>query len=209
MPKKATYWRSWSEIRLASYQQDQGSSNHCAKYTAASALNLLYGTSLSGEGLIEWLDRRLLKGTGFYTIFGNHNGSLVFQTANLVKKLASQNSLNPEVRSGFAALADIKKRLSDNSLLSIITVTYFQGYEPIIAKGASTESSLGPSPILGGHVMIPVVYDPEHRNSSGGKTPWGFISSWSNNKFLYWMTERDFIRTWGLLSFYNMVTVKM
>ena len=208
MPEGSTYWRDWPESQLASYQQDQGSSNHCAKYAAASALNLLYGTSLLGSSLVDWMDSRFLKGTGIYSILGNHNGSLVFQTANLIRRLAGQVGLMPDVRCGFGTHTDIRKQLKYDWSLTIVTVTYFQGSEPIIARGTNTISSLGPSPILGGHIMILGAYSPEHRNTSGESTPWGFISSWSNKEHIYWMTERDFIRTWGKLSFFNMITVK-
>ena len=87
------YWRGWSEEQLAAYQQDQGSSNHCAKYAAASGLNMLFGIVLTGDDLTDWVESRPLKGTGRYTIFGNHNGSLVYQTANLVRELGRQAGL--------------------------------------------------------------------------------------------------------------------
>jgi len=77
------YWRGWTEKQLAFYQQNQGSTNHCGKYAAASALNLLYGTSLTGDSLVDWVNGRYLKGTPLYTIFGNNNGSFIFQAANL------------------------------------------------------------------------------------------------------------------------------
>jgi hypothetical protein len=32
MISEKQYWRGWTEIELAAYQQDQGSSNHCAKH---------------------------------------------------------------------------------------------------------------------------------------------------------------------------------
>lgn len=208
MTVNSVYWRDWPENRLAQYQQDQGSSNHCAKYAAASGLNLLYGTALSGDSLVGWLDTRFLKGTGFYSILGNHNGSLVFQTANLIRRLASQNGLQPVVRCGFGTLTDIRERLRNNNQLTIVTLTYFQGAEPVIAGGTKTSSSLGSSPIIGGHVMILAAYDPEHYNSSDESTPWGFLSSWPNLENIYWMTDRDFRRTWGKLSFFNMITVK-
>jgi len=208
MAGNSLYWRGWTESRLAHYQQDQGSSNHCAKYAAASALNLLYGTALSGESLVNWLDTRFLKGTGAYSILGNNNGSLVFQTANLIRKLAFQNDLLVAVRCGFGIQTDVRERLRNNNLLTIVTVTYFQGAEPIIAGGTKTTSSLGPSPLIGGHVMILGAYDPVHQNSSGESTPWGFLSSWPNQENIFWMTDRDFHRTWGKLSFFNMVTVQ-
>jgi hypothetical protein len=208
MSGSSLYWRDWTESHLARYQQDQGSSNHCAKYAAAIGLNLLFGTALSGDSLVDWLDTRFLRGTGVYTILGNHNGSLVFQTANLVRRLAVQNNLRPVVSCGFGTLADIRTRLKNNNLLTIVTLTYFQGKEPIIAGGTKTISSLGSSPIIGGHVMILAAHDPEHNNTSGESTPWGFLSSWPNQENIFWMTDRGFQRTWGKLSFYNMITVQ-
>ena len=208
MSGNTVYWRSWSEGHLARFQQDQGASNHCAKYAAASSLNMLFGTVLSGDNLVDWLDTRFLRGTGIYTILGNHNGSLVFQTANLIRKLAYHNGIQPSIRCGFGTHQDIRERLRNNNLLTIVTLTYFQGAEPVIAAGTKTTSSLGSSPLIGGHVMILAAYDPDHSNTSGETTPWGFISSWSNQEEIYWMTDQDFRRTWGKLSFYNMVTVQ-
>jgi hypothetical protein len=209
MSKISRYWRGWPEGQLASFQGDQGKTNHCAKYAAASTLNLLYGTSLSGEGLVIWIESKILKGTGLYTILGNHNGSLVYQTANLIRRLALQNDLNPRVRSGFGTLSDLRDRLLDGSTLTLISVTYFQGQEPIIARGPSTKTSLGSTRYLGGHLMILGAYDPAHQNESGLNTPWGFLSSWPGKGYLFWMTEGDFRRSWGRLSFFNMITVSM
>lgn len=201
------YWRGWSEAQLAAYQQDQGQSNHCAKYAAASALNLLYGTALSGASLVSWVNSRILRGTGRYTILGNHNGSLVYQTANLLREMARQHGLQPLIRTGFGTGPDLKSRLADGSRLTLVSVTYFQGEEPRIARGSSPESSLGGSQGLGGHLMILGAYDPDHRNRAGEATPWGFLSSWASRDKLYWMEEGDFHRTWGKLSFFNMITV--
>jgi hypothetical protein len=209
MSELSLYWRGWSEHQLASFQQDQGKTNHCAKYAAASVLNILYGTSLSGEELVSWIESKILKGTGLYTILGNHNGSLVYQSANLIRKLALQNGLNPLVRSGFGTLVDLRDRLQDGTSLTIISVTYFQGQEPIIARGPSTKTSLGSTRYLGGHLMILGAYDPAHQNESEVITPWGFLSSWPGQERLFWMTEAAFRRTWGKLSFFNMITVSI
>lgn len=208
MSLMTSYWRGWSEIQLASYQQDQGSSNHCAKFAAASVLNMLYGSSLSGEELVTWLESRPLKGTGQYTIWGNQNGSLVFQTANLIRKLAALNGQRPHVRCGFGTFSDLQAGLSDGIHATLVSVTYFQGKEPVIARGTNTRSSLGSSPLVGGHIMILAAYDSAHLNAAGGKTPWGFLSSWASTENIYWMTERDFHRSWGLLSYYNIITVR-
>ena len=208
MSESSLYWRGWSEGQLASFQQDQGKTNHCAKYAAASALNLLYGTALSGEGLVAWIESKILRGTGLYTILGNHNGSLVYQTANLIRILGLQNDLNPHVRSGFGTLVDLRDRLLDGNSLTLISVTYFQGQEPIIARGPSGKTSLGSTRYIGGHLMILGAYDPTHQNKSGVNTPWGFLSSWPGQGYLFWMTEGDFRRTWGKLSYFNIITVQ-
>ncbi len=202
------YWRGWPEGQLADFQQDQGKSNHCAKYAAASALNLLYGTGIDGAELVSWLDSKIMKGTGAYAILGNQNGSLVYQTANLVRLAARQRGLNPTVRSGFGTPEDLRQRLEDGNSLTLVSVTYFQGREPVIARGNNTATSLGATRLLGGHLMILAAYDPGHENEAGLKTPWGFLSSWPGNGFLFWMTEADFQRTWGLLSYFNIVTVQ-
>ena len=209
MSELSRYWRGWSEGQLASFQDDQGKTNHCAKYAAASTLNLLYGTSLSGEGLVTWIGSKILRGTGLYTILGNHNGSLVYQTANLIRKLALQNDLKPRVRSGFGTLVDLRDRLLDGNSLILISITYFQGQEPVIARGSSTTTSLGSTRFLGGHLMILGAYDPAHQNESGVNTPWGFLSSWPGQGHLFWMTEKEFRRSWGKLSFFNILTVSM
>ncbi|MEJ2448935.1 MAG: hypothetical protein P8Y37_13490 [Anaerolineales bacterium] len=191
MSGTARYWRDWSESQLASYQGDQGSSNHCAKYAAASALNLLYETSADGGELVSVIGDRLLKGTGRYTILGNDNGSLVFQAANLLRMLARLNGVNPRIRCRRIDRNGLFSSLKEDKTLALVSLTYWQGSARWV----------------GGHVMIPAAYDPDHINQTGFSTPWGFLSSWGSEDELYWMTENDFQRTWGQLSIYNTVTV--
>ncbi len=207
MPGNALYWRDWSEARLAAYQGDQGSSNHCAKFAAASALKLLYEIQVAGEDLVAWVQDRPLKGTGRFTIFGNNNGSLVFQTANLLRQLARMLGIIPRIQCRISDTSDLLALLTEANTLALISLTYFQGNEPLIAKGQNITSSLGPARFLGGHIMIPAAFDPGHVNQFGIGTPWGFLSSWGSNDQLYWMTESDFQRTWGLLSIYNSVII--
>ena len=47
MSEHVIYWRGCEEGVLAAYQQDQGSTNHCAKYAAATAANLVIEVTLS------------------------------------------------------------------------------------------------------------------------------------------------------------------
>ena len=208
MSEITIYWRGWTEKQLAFYQQNQGSTNHCGKYAAASALNLLYGTSLTGDSLVDWVNGRFLKGTPLHTIFGNNNGSFVFQAANLLRRLGKLNGLVPEVRSRRGTFQTLKENLQDENSLSVVSVTYFQNNEPIIALGKNTSSSLGVTRLVGGHLMILGAYDPMHRNTEDFPTPWGFLSSWPSKDHLYWMSENDFRRSWGRLSPLNMVMVK-
>ena len=208
MTENAIYWRGWPENQLASYQQDQGNSNHCAKFAAASALNMLYGTSLSGQVLVDWLSSRFLQGTLQYTIWGNNHGSLVFQTANLIRKFGRMNQLDLQIRPRISTREKIKNILKDNNSLVLVTMTYFQGREPIIAQGRKTATALGKTRGVGGHVMILGAYDPTHQNDDGVPIPWGFLSSWPGKEYLYWMTEEDFIRSWGKLSLFNTVIVR-
>lgn len=205
----ATYWRGWEEGKLAAHQQDQGSSNHCAKYASATAVNLLLGSSFDGGSLVSWLDERPLKGSVRYTIFGNHNGSLIFQTANLVKRLGLMNGINFEVHIKRGKVPDLLNSLNDGGTVCIISVTYFKGEEPPIFKGHNNTSALGSAHWVGGHIMILSAYDPNHHNQAGLCTPWGFLSSWASQDQMYWMSDADFQRTWGRLSIFNMVTVKM
>mgnify|MGYP001064637286 FL=1 len=205
--ERALYWRGWSEGQLAAYQGDQGASNHCAKYTAASALNMLFGIVLTGEDLIDWVASRPLKGTGKYTILGNHNGSLVFQSANLVRELVRQAGLPIRVKSRRWRAPDLRKALQHDNLLTLVTLTYFQGSEPVIARGRNTTSALGPSGWIGGHLMIPAAYDPDHRDQDNQSTLWGFLSSWGATNQLHWMTEEDFLQSWGRLSLFNTVII--
>jgi hypothetical protein len=207
MPGNALYWRDWSEAQLAAYQGDQGGSNHCAKFAAASALNLLYEKQVAGEDLVSWVEARPLKGTGRYTIYGNNNGSLVFQTANLLRQLASMLGISPRIQCQISDTSDLLTFLTQEHTLALVSLTYFQGNEPLIARGHNITSSLGPARFLGGHIMIPAAFDPAHVNQVGTGTPWGFLSSWGSNDQLYWMTESDFQRTWGSFSIYNTVIV--
>ena len=205
----AVYWRGWPEQRLASFQGDQGSSNHCAKYAAASCLNLLYGLEIPGERLVSRVDERPLKGTGRYTIWGNHNGSLVFQTANLVRTLARMVRLSPRVEISRINHRTLVSLLRDSRGLALVSLTYLQGGEPVIARGGSTSSSLAPARVVGGHIMIPAAFDPGHRDQGGRSTPWGFLSSWGAGDQLYWMSAGEFSRTWGRLSLFNTITVSI
>jgi len=208
MSEQILYWRGWTENQLAAYQQDQGNTNHCAKFAAASALNMLYGSSLDGISFVEWLSGRFLSGTLRYTIFGNNNGSFVFQTANLVRILGKQNGLFPIVLSKIGQSETLKDFIKDGSSLTIVSVTYLQDQEPVIAYGERTTTSLGKTRWVGGHVMILAAYDPGHRNDEETLTPWGFLSSWPGKDHLYWMTEDDFQKSWGRFSLFNMVTIK-
>ena len=207
MPGNALYWRGWSESQLASFQGDQGDSNHCAKYAAASALDLLYSKRDDGRDLVSWVQNRPLRGTGRFTIFGNDNGSLVFQTANLVRQLARMRGITPQVNCRVNSLPDLLDLFNDEDSLALVSLTYRQGKEPLIARGQNTASSLGPARWVGGHIMIPAAFDPGHVNQAGMGTPWGFLSSWGSKNQLYWMTEWDFQRSWGSFSLYNTVIV--
>ena len=201
------YWRGWSENQLAAYQGNQGRSNHCAKYGAASGLNLLFGIVLAGDDLVDWVRSRPLKGTGRYTIFGNNHGSLVYQTANLVRELGRQAGLPIRVRSRKWRDHDLIETFQDHNIISLVTLTYLKGKEPIIAKGETTTSSLAPAEWIGGHILIPAAYDPGHRNKNGVSTPWGFLSSWGVLDQLYWMTDKEFKHSWGRFSLFNTVVV--
>jgi hypothetical protein len=203
------HWRGLSEAQLAAYQQDQGNTNHCAKFASASAINLLRGSSLLGSSLVSWLETRLMRGSGRYTIFGNHNGSLVFQTANLVRRLGNMNNIPLQVRIKKGQEQDLLDALQDGGVVALVSVTYFQGEEPLISRGQSTASTLAPARWVGGHIMIPGIYDPAHHNLEGVSTPWGFLSSWNSKDQLYWMSAEAFRRTWGRLSFFNMITVRL
>ena len=209
MAQQSIYWRGLEEKTLAGYQQDQGRTNHCAKHAAASGINMLTGLDLNGGSMVRWLDDRLFKGTVRYTIFGNHNGSLVFQTANQIRWLALQNQVPLQVKGGRGKKQDLINSLKDAGVVTLVSVSYFEGEEPLISRGQSTVSSLARTRWIGGHVMILGAYDPMHQNTAGITNPWGFISSWGSSDQLYWVTERDFLRTWGRLSILNMVTVRM
>ena len=209
MSELVIYWRDWEERKLAAFQQDQGSTNHCAKFASASAVNLLMGSSFKGSSLVSWLDNRFLRGSGKYTILGNHNGSLVFQTANLVKRLSMLNGIHLEVRMKRGKLPDLLDTRQDGSKVSLVSVTYFQGEEPLICQGQNTAGVLGAARWVGGHIMILSAHDPGHYNLAGICTPWGFLSSWTSKDQLYWMSNEDFQRTWGRLSIFNMVTVRL
>jgi hypothetical protein len=204
---RTLYWRDWSEVQLAAYQGNQGSSNHCAKYAAASSLNMLFGVVLTGDDLVEWVESRPLKGTGRYTILGNQYGSLVLQTANLARELGQQAGLPIRVHSRIWRVSDLLEALKNDSLLTLVTLTYFKDNEPVIARGENTASSLAPAGWVGGHILIPAAYDPGHHNKDGQSTPWGFLSSWGSVEQLYWMTEKEFDRSWGYLSVFNTVVI--
>jgi hypothetical protein len=201
------YWRGWNEDQLAAYQGNQGSSNHCAKYAAASGLNMLFGIVLEGADLVDWIESRPLKGTGRYTILGNNNGSLVYQTASLVRELGHQAGLPIRVVSQVSNTLDLLENLQNDNVLTLVTLTYLRGDEPIIARGKNTSTSLAAGGWIGGHIMVLAAFDPGHRNEDNISTPWGFLSSWGTSDQLYWMTNAAFHRSWGRLSYFNSVTI--
>jgi len=208
MSEYEIYWRGWEEGDLAAYQQDQGSTNHCAKYAVATAANLLLGTPFDGSSLVSWLDNRFLRGSGRYTIFGNNNGSFVFQTANLVKSLGLLYGVALEVRTKRGKVPDLLNALKDGGATCLVSVTYFKGAEPLISRGHNTINALAATRWVGGHIMILAAYDSEHHNLAGVCTPWGFLSSWASKDQMYWMSDEGFRHTWGRLSFFNMVTIR-
>jgi hypothetical protein len=168
---------------------------------------MLFGIVLSGDDLVEWVKSRPLKGTGKYTIFGNNNGSLVYQTANLVRELGHQAGLPIQVESQVGNALDLLEILQNENALTLVTLTYLGGDEPIIARGENTTSSLAPVGSIGGHIMILAAFDTSHRNTDDFSTPWGFLSSWGKSEKLYWMTNAAFHRSWGRLSYFNAVTI--
>lgn len=208
MPNITMYWRGWNESNLAAFQQDQGNSNHCAKFASASAVNLLTGSAIDGNSLVAWLENRLLQGSARYTIFGNDNGSLVFQTANQLRRTGSFAGIDLDIRIKRGKVPDLLDELKDGESVCLVTLTYFQGEEPLIAKGQNTANALAPARWIGGHIMILAAYDAKHQNRVGLPTPWGFLSSWGCTDELYWMADMDFQRTWGRLSFFNMITAR-
>jgi len=209
MPNMTMYWRGWNESNLAAFQQDQGNSNHCAKFASASAVNLLTDSDFDGSSLVAWLENRLFRGSARYTIFGNNYGSLVFQTANQLRRIGSLSGLDLSIRIKRGKVPDLLEVLKDGAAACLVTVTYFQGEEPLIAKGQNTANALAATHWIGGHIMVLAAHDPGHQNLEGLSTPWGFLSSWGCKDQLYWMTDGDFRHTWGRLSLFNMVTVRM
>jgi hypothetical protein len=115
--------------------------------------------------------------------------------------------VSPRVTSKIFDRTGLHNLLHNHNTLALVSLTYWQGKEPLIARGRSTTSSLGPARWIGGHIMIAAAYDPDHINQAGVSTPWGFLSSWGSKDQLYWMTENDFLNSWGRLSVYNAVTV--
>ena len=208
MNNRAFYWRGWGESQLAEYQQNQGQTNHCAKYAAATALNLLYGTSIQGGDIVDWLDIRFLAGTPRYTVLGNTFGSLVVQTAEIVRAAARQHNLTPDVSISRGNNSDLISSLQDPNQLEIISITYLKQDLPRVSYGTGISSSLSGPGFFGGHLMLLGAYDPGHLDQNGTPTPWGFLSSWARHEFLYWMTGEDFLRSWGRYSPFRRVTVR-
>jgi len=203
------YWRGWTEEQLAGYQQDQGQTNHCAKYAAATALNLLYGTEISGDDIVAWLDEKLWDGTPRYTIFGDSFGSLVVQTAAIVQAAAQQHGLAPAVQVSRGQVSDLLESLRLENTIELISITYLKSNLPRVSYGSAMRNSLGKPSFFGGHLMLLGAYDPAHQDREGSSTPWGFLSSWMKNEHLYWMPEEDFRRSWGRYSPFRRVTIRI
>ncbi len=208
MNTQAFYWRGWDENQLADYQQNQGQTNHCAKYAAAAALNLLYGTSIQGGEIVAWLENRFLDGTPRFTILGNTFGSLVVQTSEIVRAAAALFNLSPKVSISRGSRDDLLTTLEYNDQVDIISITYLKHNVPRISYGTSLRRIIKKPKVFGGHMMVLGAYDPTHLDEMGQPTPWGFISSWSGDEYLYWMPEEDFLRSWGRYSPFRRVTVR-
>ncbi len=201
------YWRGWPEELLASYQQNQGQTNHCAKYAAAAALNLLYGREITGGELVSWLEKKFLAGTPRYTLFGETFGSLMVQTAAIVHDAARLYGLSPSIRTSRGKAADLMASLEDGNKLELISITYLKRSLPRVSYGASAGNALGGPAFFGGHIMVLGACDPFHLDEEGQAAPWGFLSSWARHDHLYWMTDEDFLSSWGRFSPFRRVTV--
>lgn len=208
MSTQALYWRSWDENQLAGFQQNQGQTNHCAKYAAAAALNILFDISIQGEDIVDWLETHFLDGTPRYTILGNTFGSLVVQTAEIVRAAASMYNLSPEVSISRGSRDDLLTTLEYDDRVDIISITYLKHNVPRISYGTSLRQIIKKPKVFGGHMMVLGAYDPTHLDEMDQPTPWGFISSWSGAEYLYWMPEEDFLRSWGRYSPFRRVTVR-
>lgn len=208
MNTRAFYWRGWDENQLADYQQNQGQTNHCAKYAAAAALNMLYGTSIQGGEIVAWLETRFLDGTPRYTVFGNTFGSLVVQTAEIVRAAAALFNLSPQVSISRGSREDLLTTLDHRNQVEIISITYLNHNVPRISYGTRLKRTIKKPNIFGGHIMVLGAYDPTHLDEMDQPIPWGFISSWSGHEYLYWMPEQDFLHSWGRYSPFRRVTVR-
>jgi len=209
MNDQAIYCQGWSENQLAGYQQNQGQTNHCAKYAAATALNLLYGTSIQGREIVAWLETRFLDGTPRYTVLGNTFGSLVVQTAEIVRAAAARFNLSPEVTISRGGRDDLLETLEYKDQVDIISITYLKHNVPRISYSTKLKRIIKKPKVFGGHIMVLGAFDSGHLDEMDQPTPWGFLSSWSGNEYLYWMPEEDFLHSWGRYSPFRRVTLRV
>jgi hypothetical protein len=211
---KAIYEKGRAEARLAKIQRKQ-IGNRCGQYSAVSAMSLLLEEDIDPGSLKSIVDAHPWK----YSIFGKKEDATVKQIESLINEFATREKLKIKAvlcRKKTISLDDLKAIISDPDRAAIISVTWpkSRGAQPGIYYGDSGRSSqykMDKNFLMGGHFMVAAAFDPNHK-SNGNPTPWGFINSNNDGKKrdtenISWMTESDFIRTWGAFSRYSTIVI--
>ncbi len=209
-PGDPVYWRGMSEGQLAAYEQYQGNYNSYAAYSAAAAINLLTGSTLSGKAVSDLAN----KGNSFWAIRPDIPNTRTFrnqyitprQQAKLINRIndLAADSGAPIPRFSAEAtkgsIRDLRQLLAEPDKAVIVTVRWEVDHP------------------TSGHAIVLGAYNPTN-TENGVVKPWGFLNWWDDpasgrpNTTLTWMTDKELRNKWGgnvtLMGNYNMVVISI
>ncbi|MFZ7104281.1 MAG: hypothetical protein ACOWWO_16720 [Peptococcaceae bacterium] len=182
------------EPDLAALQVDQ-EGNSCSFHAIVNGLRLLLGVALDPMEISDEVDRiwkqfRLMRTIPGWAVTPRQQVRIIRHVAR-TRELAVTTSYqhgDPET---------LPSLLADTGAVPIITLVWLPKKAPPIYYG-DTNRNFNATQSMGGHTMVVGAYDTAH-TSGELDTPWGFINPWKDNATqLFWMTDADFRKAWGL-----------
>jgi hypothetical protein len=196
--RSRTIWlMGLSEKRLARLQQNQGLTNHCGEFAAATALGVLFDRVIPGMELAALADRDwLVKGLRCWP----GGPTTPAQQARLVREYARFNSLPVEASPRTSSLYHLRRWLERPDTACLVTIAWDNRRMPRITKGAGGPARIQKSRFFwSGHTMVLAAYQPGGQDGGLDNDRWGFINSWDvspNESSIFWMREDEFKRFW-------------
>jgi hypothetical protein len=191
---KKVMLKALPEADLARFQTLQ-QGNDCALHSITSAIQLLTDKFYAPTDLIGLANRLWWRGRLYRILPGS--GILPHMQMGLVNYLIRRDNLPLRAKSLHLTPEILRNLPYDDELTALVTIYWLPKKTPGIYLG-STEYNYNGTAGLSGHTMLFSAYDPNHTNGRIGLTPWGFINSWiQGGSDLFWMTDKDFRRTWG------------